>query len=139
MAISGRSCWLGILISSALLALFSWAVAGQIARPLEDLAGQVRGAQPGNLKVSTAPNSPHEIRALVSAFNLLESQVVGLASDSEHQRNLLETIFNSLNEGVVVVNELEQVILANEPAQKTLRVQVAPGVWNAACGGRSRP
>ncbi len=117
----------GMLISSAVLALFSWAVAGQIARPLEDLAGQVRGAQPGNLKVTIQPVSPREIMALANAFNQLGSHALGIASSSERQRTLLETIFNSLNEGVVVVNDQEQVILANDPAQRTLDVKVKPG------------
>lgn len=115
-----------IVLAAAAVALVSSYVTGsRITRPLLDLtqaAGRVRG---GDLDARVDIGNPDEIGALGEAFNEMTESIGRLTGDLRRTAEELETVLQSMADGVVAVDAGGRVSLFNREAQRIIGVSAA--------------
>ena len=94
-----------------------------ITRPLQSMTITAERLAKGEYDVPTpqrAVDSGGELGLLARAMMHMAGEVKGRVSDLTQQRNLLESVFAGLIEGVVVVDKAGKVVLVNDAAKPLL-------------------
>lgn len=103
--------------------LLSFIFIRAITRPLQSMTITAEKLAKGEYDVATpqkAVDSGGELGVLARAMMHMAGEVKGRVSDLTQQRNLLESVFAGLIEGVVVVDKAGKVVLVNDAAKPLL-------------------
>lgn len=107
----------------ALAFLAAAVVARRITRPLVALTGAARRVQAGDLEARAEARGEDEVADLAHAFNRMTESVSGMTSElreaAEEQTRLrarLETVVNSMGDGLIAVNDTGRVVTYNPAA-----------------------
>jgi two-component system phosphate regulon sensor histidine kinase PhoR len=111
---------LGVVTVAFLLAML---LARRITRPIVALTGAARRVQGGDLEARAEPRGEDEVADLAQAFNRMTESVAGMTSElreaAEEQARLrarLETVVNSMGDGLIAVNDTGRVVTYNPAA-----------------------
>ena len=124
---------LALVCAGALSFIFSRSV----SRPIVELRDVARALAGGELTRRPALSAPGEVGDLASALHRLAEQLGGRLRAIEAEESLVGRLFDSLNEGAVVVDRARTVVRINEAARQILDVW-APTPFSADLLPRER-
>jgi two-component system phosphate regulon sensor histidine kinase PhoR len=116
-----------MLVVIALAFLMASAAARRITHPVEVLTGAARRVQAGELETRADVSGEDEVAALADAFNRMTESVSVMTGDlrdaAEEQARLrgrLETVVNSMGDGLIAVDPEDRVVTYNPAAAQIL-------------------
>ncbi len=118
---------LSLLFSIATIAVFGlgFFIAQRIIQPLNHLVKTALAITQGNLKQRTGIQRSDEIGALAHSFDTMTDNLVERNRQLVEQASKLETILNSIADGVIVLN-LQDDIISTNPAARQILVDMSP-------------
>lgn len=96
------------------------AMAGRIARPLEDLGEQASAVAGGDLSVRVVPDGTREIGDLGRAFNAMTAELQASRETIERTGMRLEAVMAGLQDGVILTDSEGRVVRLNRAAERML-------------------
>jgi PAS domain S-box-containing protein len=97
-----------------------------IVRPIIDITDKIKRIAEGEYEHKIAVNSHNELGELIEAFNVMSVKLKEFEESNyaeiKAQKSRIETIIKSLNDGLIILNEKKEVIIANEAASTILNV-----------------
>ena len=120
------------MISIALLILFFALVAAAllsrtVSRPIHELTRAVRRVSSGDFSVRVYPRTGGEIRQLSESFNAMSDHIDSMVVELRRQKEELDSIIASLQEGLAVLDSQGRIILFNESFKKIAGDHVTEG------------
>ena len=106
--------FIGILISSILAFLYL----NHFVKPINILTKMAGAMSQGNYEKKMFISSKDEIGQLGNAFNTLSDKLQFTISDLADKQNKLISILTSMDDGVIVLDDSEKIILINPAAKK---------------------
>lgn len=123
-----RSLRVEVLSVSLMLLLLtsagSFALAGRIKKPVEDIRLAARRFAGGNLSARAPIHDSEEIGGLAEALNSLAIQLGDKISQLEEQRNEQAAVLGSMVESVVALDDQERILNMNDAAMALLGVNL---------------
>ncbi|HXI13577.1 MAG TPA: ATP-binding protein [Thermoanaerobaculia bacterium] len=114
-----------ILISFASIVVAFGAASG-MTRPVNSLIAGARAVAAGNFDHNVRlPNDP-ELRLLVSTFTDMAQSIRRQQDDLRHERDRLQTLLESINAAVVVVDESLNIVTTNLAARRLFTLSLTP-------------
>lgn len=114
----GRTLFAVALLAAALGVLSSYLTGARITRPIVDLTGAARRVREGDLGARARVEAADEVGALGETFNEMVGSIGKLTGDLRSAATQLETILQSLTDGVVAIDERAQVVAFNREAER---------------------
>ena len=115
---------LGVMLVAFLLATVA---ARRITGSVEALTAAARRVQAGELQARAEPRGEDEVADLAHAFNRMTESVAGMTGELRHAaeeqarlRHRLETVVNSMRDGLVAVDDRGRVVTYNPSAEALL-------------------
>jgi len=97
-----------------------------IVRPILDITDKIKRVADGDYKQQIPVDSDTELGNLSKAFNVMSVKLKEFEESNleelKAQKTRIETIIKSINDGLVILNESKDVILANEAASLILGI-----------------
>nr|MDQ3394958.1 HAMP domain-containing protein [Bacteroidota bacterium] len=97
-----------------------------IVRPIIDITDKIKRIAEGEYEHKIAINSHNELGELIEAFNVMSVKLKEFEESNyaeiKAQKSRIETIIKSLNDGLIILNENREVIIANDAAATILNV-----------------
>jgi two-component system phosphate regulon sensor histidine kinase PhoR len=136
------SFWGATLLMISLGLVLTYRVVSRIIGPLETLTVAARQIAAGERPREAPIRSRNEIGTLAQAFDSMNRQLASRIADLqqqgrrlEHNNEQLETVLGAMVEGVIAVDDCEQVILANNAVFRLLDMtptaMVGRPLWEA--------
>ena len=143
----------GVFLAAGLAA--SFLVSRRLTRPILNLSQTASVIAQGDLRARAEAASNDEIGLLVQSFNHMADELSRARSDLEHrveertrelteseialasQKNTLQSILNSMGEGVIVADNRGTFLLWNPAAEKIIGIgpqPIEPQFWSEAYG-----
>ena len=115
------------VFTSGLLALvgvlvIAWLFARSISRPVVELRDVARAIAAGNLRERPALSAPGEIGDLATALHRMSEQLQGRLDALEADELLMMAVLESLEEGILAIDERGMVVRLNQRARSLLGV-----------------
>lgn len=122
-----KSTYFAILSMVTLLILFSatWTgfhVAKRLTVPLEDLLHGTEAVAQGNLDYRIPETGSDELFKLIQSFNRMTSDLKQSHHELSNRRNYIEVLLESVQSGVVSLDENGRISMVNQAAAKLLRI-----------------
>lgn len=124
-----RVIFLVTLAVVGLALLLALLVARRISRPVRALTAAARRVQAGDLETKAPVGGEDEVGDLAVAFNqmtdsvsLMTGELRAAATEQAMLRNRLETVVNSMNDGLVAVDQEDRIVTYNRGAGDILGV-----------------
>lgn len=114
--VSGLLALLGVLV-------LSWLFARSISQPVVELRDVARAIASGDLSRRPALSAPGEVGELATALHRMAEQLTTRLDDLESDELLMIAVLESLEEGVLALDERGMVVRLNERARVLLAVQ----------------
>ncbi len=104
-----------ISLGVVLIALVgAFLISNSVVRPIKNLTAAARRVASGDLSVRVFPKSKDEMRELADNFNRMNEEMQRIFSELRQQKEELNGIIHSLQEGLLVVDKQGRIIRANE-------------------------
>lgn len=128
-----KSTYFAILSVVTLLILFtaSWTgfyVARRLTGPIESLVRGTSAVAQGNLNYKITSTGSDELSKLVDSFNSMVSQLRIRTDESNHRRRYIEVLIESVDAGVVSIDENESISMINSAAARLLGIKAASSI-----------
>lgn len=120
----GTEIFLAFLISILLAVLATWLVSKQMTSRLEPLKKGLAKLASGDLTYRIKPLQILELSQLAEGLNDTTGKLKHMMNELESQRNMLDSVLESMTEGVMAVGPNERLIGANGAACRMLGVKV---------------
>ena len=104
--------------------VFATLLSGRLTRSIGTVTQGARLVASGDLDHRLRPEPPQEVEQLANAVNEMAAQLNGLLARESQERNRLQSILESMSDGVIVVDEAGTVLLANPVAREMLEPPV---------------
>ncbi|BEQ14249.1 sensor histidine kinase [Desulfoferula mesophila] len=114
--------FLGVLLSIGV----AYLVARSLSRPVQLLTRTAAGIAAGDLSKRFIRYPRHEIGELGQAFDQMADNLQSTINDITESRDRLEAILRGMVEGVLVIDNDGQVLLANRALMKMLELKAVP-------------
>jgi PAS domain S-box-containing protein len=102
------------VLALALIAVIAVIVRVLILRRLQRFETTARQIAGGQLDRRVPAGGSDTISWLAREFNMMADSMTGLVGEVRHQRERLETVINSIDDGIVVLDARRQVVAAND-------------------------
>ncbi len=112
-----------ILLNFAILWIFS----RNITKPLKKLVVATRRIAYGDFSVKVSLNNRDEIGELANSFNFMIGEINNLFMQVNRQRNELNSIISSIQEGFIVTNYIGEIIFVNDAIKKIFKKNIEVG------------
>jgi two-component system phosphate regulon sensor histidine kinase PhoR len=109
-----------IAIFAALVSLF---ISRRISRPIEELRKNAEGISKGQFRFNQPKSGIYEIGNLHNAMKVMVKDLEDRISTITRQRNEIEVILSSMEEGILAVDKDERIISLNSAAEKIFGVK----------------
>ena len=116
----GRTLFLAALLAGTAAVALAYFSGGRITRPIRDLTVAAERVREGDLEVRVRPESEDEVGILGAAFDQMTESLKELTDDLRDTAGQLETILQSIADGVVAVDTEGRVIAFNREAERIL-------------------
>ena len=108
-----------IAVSLCLAIVFS----RNISRPLRRLVDVSRRVASGDFEANIITRNRDEFKELSDSFNHMVSQLRTLVNDMTKEKETLDTILNTIQEGITVMDKSGKILLYNESFQKIVNTE----------------
>ena len=106
---------LHIILAIGLLSLLAaFLFSRMLTKPIKLLADSSRAIGEGNFDVRLFFKRNDELKELADNFNFMASQIQSLFAELSHQKEELNSLITSMQEGLVVIDEKAKIQLCNE-------------------------
>ncbi|KPK62549.1 hypothetical protein AMJ83_10570 [candidate division WOR_3 bacterium SM23_42] len=112
-----------IAVSLCLAIIFS----RNISKPLRRLVDASRRVAQGDFDANIITKSRDEFKDLSDSFNHMVSRLRTLITDLTSEKETLDTVLNSIQEGIVVTDKSGKISLYNDSFQKIVKAQSIKG------------
>ena len=92
-----------------------------VSRPLRELATASSKVAKGDFNTKVSLKSNNEIKELADSFNYMTEQISTLFTQLSYQKEELNSIISSINEGLCVIDKNGAISISNESFRKTVR------------------
>lgn len=116
------------LVAFVLVMAIAWWLAGRVVRPLEDLRQHAHTLAAGDLSARMAPPDIREIAEVSYAFNRMTEELEQSQAAISEARLRLEAVLSELADGVVITDDVGQVLKMNPAAELMLGTTEAPSI-----------
>ncbi len=127
-----RVAWisLGVVLIALLGAVF---ISNGIVQPIKNLTSAARKVASGDFSVRVFLKSKDELRDLADNFNRMNEEMQSMFTELSEQKEGLNSIIHSLQEGLFVVDKHSKIIRANESFRRLAGDQLVEGklYWEA--------
>ncbi len=131
--LTARMVRIGLLLSFlALIAAFL--ISRSISRPIKDLTAASERLAAGDFDTRVFLQRNDEFRSLADTFNSMSREIKTAFEGLNRQRAELESIIDSLKEGLIVINKRGEIVYCNESLKSIIgRESIAEGelYWEA--------
>jgi two-component system phosphate regulon sensor histidine kinase PhoR len=118
----------GISLCIVLIALIgAFLISNSIVRPIKNLTLAARKVASGDFSVRVFLKTKDELRVLADSFNGMNEEMEKMFSELGQQKEELNSIIESLQEGLFVLDKQGKVIRSNESFRKIIGNQAAEG------------
>jgi PAS domain S-box-containing protein len=101
-------------LALALIAVIALIVRLVVLRRLQRFETTARKIAGGHLEQRVPSGGSDTISWLAREFNTMADSMTGLVGEVRHQRERLETVINSIDDGIVVLDAKRQIVAAND-------------------------
>ncbi|MGH2773476.1 MAG: sensor histidine kinase, partial [Actinomycetota bacterium] len=122
-----RAVFVLALAATATGGLLSLALASRVTRPIRRLTDAAQRVSAGDLSARVSPEGSDELAVLGRSFDQMTASISSLTSDlktaadeERRQRSSLETLLQSLADGVIATDESGMVVAFNREAERIL-------------------
>ncbi len=105
-------CFAGLLVVAS--GAISFLIAHVLSRPVKDLTAAFRRISAGDLDARVLPAKRGRLRELGDSFNEMAFRTRELVGELTRQREALNTVIASIQEGLAVLDSAGVIVLANE-------------------------
>ena len=117
-----------VSLSIVLIALFgALLISNSIVQPIKSLTSAARKVASGDFSVRVFLKTTDELRELADNFNRMNEEMQRLFSELGHQKEELNSIIHSLQEGLLVLDKQGRIIRANESFWRIAGTQPVEG------------
>jgi len=109
-----------ILIITILLGIALFFILRYLFIPIESLVEVSKGYAKGELDVRTHINSPLEIKELSETMNSMAQELQKIIKNLEKEKNEYALVLQSMQEGVIFLNNKKEIVLCNKAAVSIL-------------------
>lgn len=102
-----------IIVAMSFTIILGIIISNSITGPINAIKKQAVGLAKGNFKNRVAIASTDEIGELSQTFNYMSEQLDLSLNEIQAEKKKLETIVNSVGDGVILINNLSQIVHAN--------------------------
>ena len=123
-----------ISLGVVLIALLgAFLISNSVVRPIKNLTAAARKIAAGDFSVRVFPKNKDEVRELADSFNRMNEEMQRMFSELRQQKEELNGIIHSLQEGLLVVDKQGRIIRANESFWRIVGSQPVEGkfYWQA--------
>ena len=92
-----------------------------VSKPLSELATASSKVAKGDFNTKVSLKSNNEIKELADSFNYMTEQISTLFTQLSYQKEELNSIISSINEGLCVIDKNGAISISNESFRKTVR------------------
>jgi len=89
-----------------------------LTKPIRELSAAFRRVASGDFDAKVFLTSRDEVRELADSFNVMTDKMKALFAELSRQKESLDTIVSSVQEGLVVLDKEERISLSNESFEK---------------------
>jgi two-component system phosphate regulon sensor histidine kinase PhoR len=107
---------IALMISVAAL-IFAFLFSRSISRPVRELRGALHKVAGQNFNVRVFLKNNDELKELADSFNYMIAEMEGLFGELSRQKEELDSIISSLQEGILVLDKEERVLITNKSLQ----------------------
>jgi two-component system, OmpR family, phosphate regulon sensor histidine kinase PhoR len=107
---------IAIIITVAAL-IFAFLFSRSISRPVKELRNALHKVAGQNFNVRVLLKNNDELKELADSFNYMIAEMEGLFGELSRQKEELDSIISSLQEGILVLDKEERILIANESLQ----------------------
>ncbi len=111
-----------MLLAGLLVLLVSVWLGRSIARPLARLAGYAEKIADGAPAEAGPTSGINEVQRLSTSLTQMAGQLQARLNEARRERARLELVLASISEGVIAINERQQIVFANQAARHLLGV-----------------
>jgi two-component system phosphate regulon sensor histidine kinase PhoR len=117
------------MIAFVVIYLFSL----RLTKPVRELSQAANEIAKGNLEINVFPHSHDDIGTLCRNFNLMAERIRELIDEIRENENSLDTIINTIHEGLLVIDEKGKIELANKSLKSITGIETLVGkfYWEA--------
>ncbi len=109
------------VIIVALLLIGAFLFSRSFSRPLNELGVASRKVAQGDFNAKVFLKSRNEIKELADSFNYMTDHIKMLFTQLSNQKEELNSIISSINEGLCVIDKDEKISISNESFRKTVQ------------------
>ncbi|MGZ2590075.1 two-component system, OmpR family, sensor histidine kinase ResE [Staphylococcus borealis] len=114
------------IIFIAISTVFAFFLSNRITKPLRQLRTQALNISKGDYSKQTSVSTKDEIGELSHTFNHMSSEIQENIEALSTQKNIRDSLINSMIEGVLGLNDKREVILSNKMADDITKSLSAP-------------
>lgn len=114
------------IIFIAISTVFAFFLSNRITKPLRQLRTQALNISKGDYSKQTSVSTKDEIGELSHTFNHMSSEIQENIEALSTQKNIRDSLINSMIEGVLGLNDKRKVILSNKMADDITKSLSAP-------------
>lgn len=111
-----------ILLITLIVILFSiiiiFIISKTLTKPIDDITLAAQKLSQGNFNIKVMTKSKGELKLLANSFNDMASKIKLLFEESNQQNIQLKSILSSMQEGLLLVDKTDKIIIANESFNK---------------------
>jgi two-component system, OmpR family, phosphate regulon sensor histidine kinase PhoR len=105
------------LVISVVALIFAFLFSRSIALPVRELRSALHKVAKQNFNVRVFLKNNDELKELAESFNYMITEMERLFGELSRQKEELDSIISSLQEGILVLDKEERVLIANESLQ----------------------
>lgn len=109
------------IIFIAVSTIFAFFLSNRITKPLRQLRTQAINISKGDYSKQTSVSTKDEIGELSHTFNNMSSEIQENIEALSTQKNIRDSLINSMIEGVLGLNDKREVILSNKMADDIIK------------------
>jgi two-component system phosphate regulon sensor histidine kinase PhoR len=127
-----------VVILLLLMVAVAFFVSRGLSRPVKELIVASRKVALGDFSVRVGLKTKGELRGLAESFNLMTAEIRGLFGNLTGQKEELESILSSIQEGLLVLDKNGRVILANQSFKQIVQNNLIEGMfyWEVVLSSR---
>jgi len=114
--------FMGGLLITLVAAAISWVVSRRISRPIEEMKQGAELFADGDLTYRLPGSGSEEMARLADAMNQMAGQLDERIKHTVEQRNEMEAVVSSMQEGVLAVDREEHIISMNQAAGRIFNI-----------------